>query len=146
MSRIQTNWEMMVEISAARTSRVRCCWKVLIAGVCLTFSHLLVAHGSVVEDGDLCLIRIGFYQAHFTIYQPRSAGHEEGKQNHGVPSGYGHRSRKVLPDRRLHKCLSSGRRPGRELPADGVGWPVIRCENRGFRAIFRVENESIGSC
>jgi hypothetical protein len=68
---------MMVEISGARTHRVRCWWNVLIAGVCLTFSHALLAHGSVVEDGDLCLIKIGFYQAHFTIFQPQSEGHEE---------------------------------------------------------------------
>lgn len=35
------------------------------------------AHGSVVPDEDLCIIEIGFYQAHFTIYQPPTGGHEE---------------------------------------------------------------------
>lgn len=34
-------------------------------------------HGSVVEDGDLCLLELGFYSAHFTIYQPLVSGHRE---------------------------------------------------------------------
>lgn len=35
------------------------------------------AHGNVTVDDDLCLIRIGFYQAHFKIYLPRVSGHRE---------------------------------------------------------------------
>lgn len=35
------------------------------------------AHGSVTPEDDLCIIRIGFYRAHFKIYLPRSHGHEE---------------------------------------------------------------------
>jgi hypothetical protein len=34
-------------------------------------------HGSVVAEEDLCVIKIGFYTAHFTIYQPRQHGHRE---------------------------------------------------------------------
>jgi hypothetical protein len=34
------------------------------------------AHGSV-EAGDICEIRIGFYSAHFAIYQPQTRQHEE---------------------------------------------------------------------
>jgi len=30
----------------------------------------------VLED-DICLIKVGFYEAHFTIFQPRSQGHEQ---------------------------------------------------------------------
>lgn len=37
----------------------------------------LGAHGGVVEEDDLCVIRISYLKAHFKIYQPRSAGHEE---------------------------------------------------------------------
>ncbi len=35
------------------------------------------AHGGVVLEGDLCVIEVGFYRAHFTIFQPRIRGHEE---------------------------------------------------------------------
>ena len=28
------------------------------------------AHGSITADGDLCVIQIGFYRAHFKIFQP----------------------------------------------------------------------------
>ena len=35
------------------------------------------AHGSVTPDADLCIIRIGFFKAHFKIYQPESRGHED---------------------------------------------------------------------
>lgn len=30
------------------------------------------AHGSVTADADLCVIKIGYYSAHFKIYQPRT--------------------------------------------------------------------------
>ena len=35
------------------------------------------AHGSVTPEDDLCIIRIGFYQAHFKMYLPRTRGHRE---------------------------------------------------------------------
>lgn len=35
------------------------------------------AHGGVVEEEDLCVIRISYLKAHFKIYQPLTAGHEE---------------------------------------------------------------------
>lgn len=35
------------------------------------------AHGSVTLEDDLCVIRIGFYQAHFKIYLPRVSAHQE---------------------------------------------------------------------
>ncbi len=35
------------------------------------------AHGGVVADGDLCIIKINYLQAHFKIYQPLTDGHEE---------------------------------------------------------------------
>ncbi len=43
----------------------------------LSFSMRVAAHGSVVEEGDGCLIRFGFYSAHFTIFQPASRQHQE---------------------------------------------------------------------
>jgi hypothetical protein len=35
------------------------------------------AHGGVVFDEDLCVIEIGLFKAHFTIYQPESRASEE---------------------------------------------------------------------
>ncbi|MBT8098462.1 MAG: hypothetical protein KJO82_01865 [Gammaproteobacteria bacterium] len=35
------------------------------------------AHGGVVEEDDLCVIKISYLKAHFKIYQPRIDGHEE---------------------------------------------------------------------
>lgn len=35
------------------------------------------AHGGVVAGEDVCVIEIGVYRAHFTIYQPESRGSEE---------------------------------------------------------------------
>ncbi|MGV3591745.1 MAG: FixH family protein [Gammaproteobacteria bacterium] len=37
----------------------------------------LRAHGSVTAEGDLCLIRIGFYSAHFKVFQPQRSGNRE---------------------------------------------------------------------
>lgn len=37
----------------------------------------LAAHGSVTAGDDICVIRIGFYSAHFKIYQPGRSGHRE---------------------------------------------------------------------
>jgi len=37
----------------------------------------VLAHGSVTADGDVCLIRIGFYTAHFKVFQPRSSRDRE---------------------------------------------------------------------
>ncbi len=37
----------------------------------------VAAHGSVTPDEDLCLIRIGYYSAHFKIYLPESHGHRQ---------------------------------------------------------------------
>jgi hypothetical protein len=49
--------------------------------LCLLTAALIppsaVAHGSVTPEDDICIIRIGFYKAHFKMYLPRSKGHEE---------------------------------------------------------------------
>ena len=34
-------------------------------------------HGGVVLEEDICLIKVGFYQAHFTVFQPGSRQHEQ---------------------------------------------------------------------
>jgi hypothetical protein len=35
------------------------------------------AHGGVVLEDDICVIQIGFFRAHFTVYQPRTRAREE---------------------------------------------------------------------
>lgn len=35
------------------------------------------AHGSVTPGDDLCIIRIGYYRAHFKIYLPQTRAHDE---------------------------------------------------------------------
>ncbi len=36
-----------------------------------------VAGGGMVLEGDVCIIRIDFYSAHFTAYQPESSGNKQ---------------------------------------------------------------------
>lgn len=42
-----------------------------------SLSSLSYGHGSVTADADLCIIKIGFYSAHFKIYQPRTREHKD---------------------------------------------------------------------
>ncbi len=42
-----------------------------------SFPFLSYGHGSVTADSDLCIIKIGFYSAHFKIYQPRTREHKD---------------------------------------------------------------------
>jgi hypothetical protein len=35
------------------------------------------AHGGVVEEEDLCIIKVNYLRGHFKVYQPRSDGHDE---------------------------------------------------------------------
>ncbi len=45
--------------------------------VALLWPATLTAHGGVVFEEDVCVLKIGFLQAHFTGYQPSSRGSEE---------------------------------------------------------------------
>ena len=45
--------------------------------VAISAPQQAAAHGGVVADGDLCIIKISYLQAHFKIYQPLIDGHEE---------------------------------------------------------------------
>lgn len=51
---------------------------------CLLFCFLgsfpsqdAAAHGGVVEEDDLCVIKVNYLRAHFKIYQPAASGHEQ---------------------------------------------------------------------
>lgn len=49
-----------------------------LAALILVFQPSIVAaHGSVTPEDDLCMIRIGYYRAHFKIFLPRTEGHQD---------------------------------------------------------------------
>jgi hypothetical protein len=50
-------------------------WLLLLFCVCL--HSQASAHGSVVDAADGCTIRMDFYSAHFTVFQPATRGHRE---------------------------------------------------------------------
>ncbi len=55
-----------------------------ITGCCLLFCAALLfwpknaaAHGGVVEEDDLCVIKVNYLRAHFKVYQPAVTGHKQ---------------------------------------------------------------------
>ena len=57
-----------------RTSPVLC----LLALLCVTLlQRPASAHGGVVEEEDLCVIKVNYLRGHFKIYQPGIDGHKE---------------------------------------------------------------------
>jgi hypothetical protein len=46
-----------------------------LTGLSLVTSAL--GHGGVVEEDDVCVIKVNYLRAHFKIYQPRTSGHEQ---------------------------------------------------------------------
>lgn len=59
-------------IARPLSSLILCC--VFILGLA---PQDVAAHGSVTPDADLCIIRIGYYRAHFKIYLPQTREHSE---------------------------------------------------------------------
>ena len=54
----------------------------ILAGLAVTlllpvFWQQAHAHGGVVEEADICVIKISYLKAHFKIYQPLTNGHKE---------------------------------------------------------------------
>ena len=43
----------------------------------LALQPQVFAHGGVVEEDDICVIKVNYLRAHFKIYQPRASGHEQ---------------------------------------------------------------------
>jgi hypothetical protein len=39
--------------------------------------QVAAAHGGVVQEEDLCVIKVNYLRAHFKVYQPRVSGHEQ---------------------------------------------------------------------
>jgi hypothetical protein len=44
---------------------------------CVFCAPALFAHGSITAEGDLCIIRIGFYTSHFKVFQPQTSRDRE---------------------------------------------------------------------
>lgn len=50
----------------------------LLAALAISFlCEGVAAHGGVVEEDDMCIIKVNFLRAHFKVYQPRVSGHEQ---------------------------------------------------------------------
>lgn len=60
----------MIVHSIVRVCLLFCCGLVL-------FSENVVAHGGVVEEDDICVIKVNFLRAHFKVYQPETSGLEQ---------------------------------------------------------------------
>lgn len=43
----------------------------------ILWSAAVSAHGGVVQEQDLCIIKVNYLSAHFKIYQPRASGHKQ---------------------------------------------------------------------
>jgi len=52
-------------------------WVFLVCGALGFFAEAATAHGGVVEEDDLCVIKVNYLRAHFKIYQPRVTAHEQ---------------------------------------------------------------------
>lgn len=50
---------------------------ILIGALLAVWQQTAVAHGGVVLEDDLCVIKVNYLRAHFKIYQPRVSGHEQ---------------------------------------------------------------------
>ncbi len=56
-------------------------WAQILTGaviVCVVLAaHRVEAHGGVVEEDDICVIKISYLKAHFKVYQIATSGHEQ---------------------------------------------------------------------
>ena len=62
------------------TRNLKCVWNGYArasTALSLLFAGAVFGHGGVVMEEDLCVINIGFYRAHFTVYQPQTSANEE---------------------------------------------------------------------
>lgn len=49
----------------------------LVCAVSTFVPNVVAAHGGVVQEEDLCVIKVDYLRAHFKVYQPRVSGHEQ---------------------------------------------------------------------
>ena len=71
--------------------------------LCFVMPTVAGAHGGVVEEDDLCVIKVNYLRAHFKIYQPRVSGHKQFCEDLPVASEsvfvmeYEHDSLSIMP-------------------------------------------------
>lgn len=92
------------------------------------FSVRAEAHGSVVDQGDGCIIQFDFYSAHFAIFQPLTRQHREFCED--IPDV----TESVFVMEYLHNSL-------REVPVD---FRIIRNETRLGRFVKWSDLDAIG--
>ncbi|WP_339858400.1 hypothetical protein [Pseudohongiella acticola] len=64
-------------LNAPRLSGTQLLLTALLLFACLPgTSRPAYGHGSVVDEGDACVIQFGFYSAHFSIFQPGTSDHD----------------------------------------------------------------------
>jgi len=89
--------------ASVRRRRLRLSFATATAALWLTFVGSAFAGGGVVLSNDTCIINIGFYDAHFTAYQPNAKGDTEFCEDLPVTGktvfvlDYLHRSLKDVP-------------------------------------------------
>ena len=49
----------------------------LILTLSVSLPQIVAAHGGVVQEDDICVIKVSYLRAHFKVYQPRVSGHEQ---------------------------------------------------------------------
>ena len=84
--------------------RLATSWCLLFIAATLLMTETSVwAHGGVVEEDDLCVIKVNYLRAHFKIYQPRVSGHKQFCEDLPVASEsvfvmeYQHDSLSIMP-------------------------------------------------
>lgn len=69
------------EVLRIQNPRMVWCGAVLSVVLAVIPAAGTLAGGGLVLEGDVCIIRIDFYSAHFTAYQPVTSGNEQFCQN-----------------------------------------------------------------
>lgn len=49
----------------------------MILALSVSSAQFAAAHGGVVQEDDICVIKVSYLRAHFKVYQPRVSGHEQ---------------------------------------------------------------------
>ena len=104
-----------------------CSFLIILAVIVLTGQNA-AAHGGVVEEDDLCIIKVNYLSAHFKIYQPRVTGHEQFCEDLPVASEsvfvmeYQHASLAVMPiDFRIIRDVTGKGRFARMKDVNEIG-------------------------
>lgn len=70
-------WAVGGAIISQLVDMIRPMNRFIIVLLLLSMPGLVFSHGGVVEEEDLCVIKVNYLRGHFKIYQPRVDGHQE---------------------------------------------------------------------